>query len=283
MIRPNATRTLALNGLTITATISQDDEAVFTRCRDKYCLEDLNSITVCNGDEYEEKCRKRQEYYDMRNREKKSIENSKDSLDLMYEKKLGIGKSPSVDLPERDRESLRDKAETIRQKRRRDGSLGKIERFDTSNCLPPVELYGRPDGIPRSTSDILDIQRRKIKKWTEVDFYRTANGRTSRRDNVFTLVPMKSSKSFVENVDGSKCDYECLEYQSVPVKEDHKDGRKCKSGCERDKIFRNVRSRSATIPRKWSEYSLTTPSTASGKYPSYLLLPSCDYCVEQKF
>lgn len=260
MIRPNATRTLALNGLTITATISRDDETVFKTCGEKYSLEDVGKFR----EEYEMKCKKRQEYYDMRNKEK-SIENSKDSLDLMYEKKMGIGKTSSSDTQSKEKEFSANKSETtIHQKRRRDSSLDKIEKLDDWDCFP-AEFYKKPDGIPRSVSDILEIQRRKIKKWSEVDFYKTTS-RVSRKDNAFTLAPLRNKKVPSEN-ENAKRNFECFEYQSVLVNVKEDIGKKCKSGGgDKDKIFRNIRSRSATIPRKWGEHSLSTPSTTSGAY-----------------
>lgn len=261
MIRPNATRTLALNGLTITATISRDDETVFKRCGEKYSPDKVERFKVTTtNEEYEMKCKKRQEYYDMRNKEK-SIENSKDSLDLMYEKKKGIGKSSSADFQVKD--STKYDLGTLRQKRRRDSSLDKIEHSD----YLPKEFYHKPDGIPRSMSDILEMQRRKIKKWCELDGNKTST-RVSRKDNsCIALGTPNTNKRFSDENESSKRNFECYEYQTVvvSVKEDVRDWKKCRNG-NGDKSFRNIRSRSATIPRKWSEHSLSTPSTTSGTY-----------------
>ncbi|KAL0274836.1 UNVERIFIED_CONTAM: hypothetical protein PYX00_002866 [Menopon gallinae] len=240
MTRPHATRTLALNGLTITATISSEDDALLKRC----CRDEEQRRT-----EYDLKCKQRQEYYDSKNREK-TIENSKNSLDLLYEKKRGIGKSLSTDF----------QGTVSREKcpRKRESSLDRI--------VPASEYepFERPNGIPRSVSDIPEINKNKIRQWCESDFYRTTS-RVSRRDKCMTFVPIKEKK-FADD------SYQVIgEFHQVTVEVES--GRTCKSN-DKDKSFRNGRSRSATIPRKWSEHSLSTPSTTSGKAEREHALPA---------
>ena len=52
MIRPRATRALAINGLTITATISRDDETIF-----KKCGQNLQTFNGTVKEEEEEDCK----------------------------------------------------------------------------------------------------------------------------------------------------------------------------------------------------------------------------------
>lgn len=264
MTKPHATRTLALNGLTITATISRDGDSILKQCVNK-------DDDKKKKEEYEMKCKQRQEYYDMKNKEK-SIENSKDSLDLIYEKKRGIGKSSSVDFQAsvaKEKEILpKEKCATIHHKRRRDSSLERIEKApETSEHLDgiPVEFFERPNGIPRSISDIPEFQKCKIRKWSEMDFFRIGN-HVSRKDKCpTTLYPVKHNKKFSDENVSSKRNFDSAEFHTVTVEINEEPGKKCKNS-DKDKIFRNNRSRSATIPRKWSEHSLSTPSTTSGMY-----------------
>lgn len=269
MTRPHATRTLALNGLTITATISRDGDAILENCAE-------NEDEKKRKEEYEMKCKRRQEYYDMKNKEK-SIENSKDSLDLIYEKKRGVGKSSSTDFQSsqtKEKEILpKEKCATIHHKRRRDSSLERIEQAPPDKIEHvdgiPIEFFERPNGIPRSISDIPEFQKCKIRKWSEMDFCRIGN-HVSRKDKCPTLFPMKHKKFSDENV-SSKKNFESAEFHTVTVEINGEPGKTCKNS-DKDRIFRNNRSRSATIPRKWSEHSLSTPSTTSGTYVGTVLL-----------
>ncbi|EEB19508.1 hypothetical protein Phum_PHUM578390 [Pediculus humanus corporis] len=329
MIRPRATRALAINGLTITATISRDDETIFKKCGQnlqtfngtvKEEEEDCKYHVTGEDESLEwEKWKKRREHYDKKktngnnNNKEKTLENSKDSLDLMYEKKkMGMmGKSSSVDFPIGGKECLKiqdngEKIDEVHKKNGNDKPEKEIGVFDTD-----VQVI-RESCIPRSVSDILDIEKKKmkknekkekkIKKYPEMDLTLKTGNKFTKKSESFhhlTLLPStkKKKKNFpidngndnVNDDDNNDNNYEyctkrkknikCLEYESI-VYVDFKYGdnvisggnggggggnKKCnKTGNDKDnKLFRNYRSRSATIPRKWSEYSLSTPSTTS--------------------
>lgn len=181
------------------------------------------------------KCKERMDHYENK---RKTLENSKDSLDLIYERKRGMGKSCSADFsyPKKEENPTGQK------------SSWRVKENRIFAC-PSAEDFHRANGFPRSVSD---LPERLVRKWSDGG---GGDGHGSRRERWSTLGQRRSESAELNGV--------IVEVQPHQLLRTH----------SRESHGRSARSRSATIPRKSSQYSLS-PSTASGESIFILLLPN---------
>jgi len=175
---------------------------------------------------FNQKCKERMEHYESRG---KTLENSKDSLDLIYERKRGMEKSCSADFSF-SKNKDHDKPVT----------LAKVKRDESLQNFLREEEFPRWNGLPRSVSDFPER------------LVRRGSGRSSRKDDwqlglnggvVVEVHPFQESEGACMTLGGPR------------------------KGPQ-------PRSRSATIPRKWSEWSpaLQTSTSTGGYFHNYYLL-----------